>query len=157
MTDPKKRADLDDLGQRIAAARQGDERRKGGSRDNRDTQNGLGLGLRLASEMVAGLIVGVGLGLGLDHWLGTGPWLLILFFVLGSAAGLMNVIRVARAHDAARRAERDAARDAGMAPETAGQETATDRKAVTRGDDNAAPGDSGIRTARDARETDEEA
>ena len=107
MADRDKHETLDDLGRRIAGARQAREPRPGGDRGRgRETGSGLGLGLRLATEMVAALIVGVGLGLGLDRWLDTGPWLLIVFFVLGSAAGMMNVIRVAQAHDAARRRAR---------------------------------------------------
>ena len=38
--------------------------------------------------------VGVGIGLLLDRWLDTGPWFLLLFFVLGAAAGMLNVYRV---------------------------------------------------------------
>jgi ATP synthase protein I len=34
----------------------------------------------------------------LDRWLGSSPWLLIVFFVLGAAAGIMNVIRVAKGY-----------------------------------------------------------
>lgn len=45
-------------------------------------------------ELVSALIVGVGIGYMLDRWLGTKPWLLILFFILGSAAGLLNVFRL---------------------------------------------------------------
>ncbi len=44
--------------------------------------------------MVAALIVGVGIGLLLDNWLDTGPWMMVVFFVLGAAAGFMNVYRV---------------------------------------------------------------
>src|SRR3546814_10836929 len=55
---------------------------------------GLGFALRIGVEIVAALIVGVGIGLLLDWWLGTKPWFLLLFFVLGAAAGFMNVFRV---------------------------------------------------------------
>ena len=44
-------------------------------------------------ELVAALAVGVGVGLLLDRWLETGPWMLIVFFFLGSAAGFLNVYR----------------------------------------------------------------
>ena len=46
------------------------------------------------SRLVSALVVGVAIGYLLDRWLGTKPWLLILFFVLGSAAGLLNVFRL---------------------------------------------------------------
>src|SRR3546814_4751580 len=48
---------------------------------------------RSGVELVAALIVGVGIGWLLDSWLGTGPWLFILFFMLGAAAGMLNVWR----------------------------------------------------------------
>ena len=49
---------------------------------------------RIGLELVSALVVGVVIGILLDRWLGTKPWLLILFFVLGSAAGLLNVYRM---------------------------------------------------------------
>jgi ATP synthase protein I len=53
--------------------------------------------LRLSSELVAGVVVGAGLGLLLDRWLGISPWGLIVFLLLGFAAGVLNVARGARA------------------------------------------------------------
>jgi len=35
----------------------------------------------------------MGAGWLLDRWLGTKPWLMIVFFFLGAAAGIMNVYR----------------------------------------------------------------
>jgi ATP synthase protein I len=55
----------------------------------------MGRGMRIATELVAGVLVGSVLGWYLDQWLGTKPWLFILFFLLGTAAGMMNVIRQA--------------------------------------------------------------
>jgi len=61
--------------------------------------NPLGTGLsaawRIGVEMVAALIVGVGIGLLLDGWLGTAPWGLVVFLLLGTAAGVLNVYRAA--------------------------------------------------------------
>jgi len=54
-------------------------------------------GLRLGLEMVSGVVAGGAIGWFLDRWLKTEPWLLILFAVLGIAAGLMNVMRAAAA------------------------------------------------------------
>lgn len=68
----------------------------------------IGIGMRIALELVAGVVVGTAIGLGLDYWLGTKPWLMIVFFIVGSGAGFMNVIRVAKAEDK-RQAERKAA------------------------------------------------
>jgi len=53
-----------------------------------------GSGLRAGVEVVSALVVGIGLGYGLDRWLGTWPWLFLVFFVLGSAAGVLNVYRL---------------------------------------------------------------
>ena len=53
-----------------------------------------GIGFRAGVEVVSALVVGVGLGLLLDRWLGTWPWLFLVCFVLGSAAGVLNVYRL---------------------------------------------------------------
>lgn len=53
-----------------------------------------GVGLRAGVEVVSALIVGVVIGFALDRWLGTWPWLFLLFFVLGAAAGVVNVYRL---------------------------------------------------------------
>jgi ATP synthase protein I len=52
-------------------------------------------GLRLSSELVAAVLVGAGLGWLIDHWLGISPWGLIVFLLLGFAAGVVNVMRAA--------------------------------------------------------------
>jgi ATP synthase protein I len=56
----------------------------------------LGLGLRMATELAAALIVGLALGWVIDRVFGTHPWGLILFFFLGVAAGMVNVFRAAK-------------------------------------------------------------
>ncbi len=48
---------------------------------------------RLASEFIAGILVGIALGWGLDRLAGTSPWGLIGFLLLGFAAGVVNVVR----------------------------------------------------------------
>jgi ATP synthase protein I len=48
---------------------------------------------RLMTEMAAALFVGGVLGWGLDRWLGTRPWLLLVFLFLGVAAGILNAYR----------------------------------------------------------------
>jgi ATP synthase protein I len=42
------------------------------------------------------------MGLVLDRWLGTSPWFLLVFLILGFAAGMTNMLRSVRANDAAR-------------------------------------------------------
>jgi ATP synthase protein I len=56
--------------------------------------------LRAGIEMVGTLAVGVGIGWALDLWLGTGPWLLVVFFFVGAAAGMLNVYRAMSGMDA---------------------------------------------------------
>ena len=57
-------------------------------------QGNWGFGFRAGVEVVSALVVGVGVGFFLDRWLGTWPWLFLLFFVLGSVAGVLNVYRL---------------------------------------------------------------
>src|SRR5271165_1962806 len=54
----------------------------------------MSLGLRAGSEFVSAIIVGAGIGWVLDRALGTNPAFLIVFFMIGVAAGVWNVIRV---------------------------------------------------------------
>lgn len=58
-------------------------------------QKGMGLALRLGTEMVSATVIGVGIGYFLDKWLETHPWMTLLFFLFGSAAGFRNMYRVA--------------------------------------------------------------
>jgi ATP synthase protein I len=57
--------------------------------------SGYARGFRLSSELVAGVLVGAGIGWALDRLLGISPWGLIVFLLLGFAAGVVNVIRAA--------------------------------------------------------------
>lgn len=54
---------------------------------------GMAYGMRMAAELVAAVIVGGVIGWGLDQGLGTKPWFFLLFFLLGFAAGVVNVMR----------------------------------------------------------------
>ena len=55
----------------------------------------MAIGLRLSSELVAGVLVGAALGWGFDRLLSTSPWGLIVFLLLGFVAGVVNVMRAA--------------------------------------------------------------
>lgn len=54
---------------------------------------GMAQALRLASEFAAGIIVGGGIGWFVDWFLGWSPWGLIVFLMLGFAAGVLNILR----------------------------------------------------------------
>jgi ATP synthase protein I len=65
------------------------------SRAPRGNASGLARGFRLSTELVAGVLVGAFIGWALDRWLGISPWGMIVFLLLGFAAGVVNVIRAA--------------------------------------------------------------
>ena len=56
----------------------------------------MGNAFKLGTELVAAVGVGTIIGFILDTWFGTKPWLIIVFFFLGSAAGILNVIKTAK-------------------------------------------------------------
>ena len=55
----------------------------------------MGNAFKLGTEFVAAVAVGTIIGFILDSWFDTKPWLIIIFFFLGAAAGMLNVIRAA--------------------------------------------------------------
>jgi ATP synthase protein I len=67
----------------------------GGSGDGAARASAMARGFRLSSELVAGVVVGALIGWGFDRLLSTSPFGLIVFFLLGFAAGVLNVIRSA--------------------------------------------------------------
>ena len=56
----------------------------------------LGKALKISTELVASVAVGTTLGFILDNWFDTRPWLTISFFIIGVAAGILNVIKSAK-------------------------------------------------------------
>jgi len=67
----------------------------GPDREQAATASGYAKGFRLSSELVAGVVVGAGIGWLIDRWLAVSPWGLIVFLLLGFAAGMLNVMRSA--------------------------------------------------------------
>ena len=59
-------------------------------------RKGASFGFKISTELLAALIVGVGIGLIVDNYLGSKPFGLIIFFILGSFAGFLNIYRVMR-------------------------------------------------------------
>ena len=55
----------------------------------------MGSAFKLGTELVSAVVVGTIIGFILDSWFDTKPWLIIIFFFLGAAAGMLNVIRTA--------------------------------------------------------------
>ena len=63
--------------------------------DNEKKGSFMGSAFKLGTELVAAVAVGTIIGFILDNWFDTKPWLIIIFFFLGTAAGILNVIRTA--------------------------------------------------------------
>ena len=64
--------------------------------NNNENNSFLGSAFKLGTELVSAVAVGTIIGFILDNWFDTKPWLMIFFFFLGSAAGILNVIKVAK-------------------------------------------------------------
>ena len=56
----------------------------------------LGKALKISTELVAAVVVGSTIGFLLDNWFDTKPLLIICFFFMGVAAGILNVIKSAK-------------------------------------------------------------
>ncbi|MBF0164523.1 MAG: AtpZ/AtpI family protein [Magnetococcales bacterium] len=61
----------------------------------RGAPQGLGMGMRMSTELVSSVFVGGGIGYLLDYWFHTKPWLTVIFFMFGMAAGFRNMYRIA--------------------------------------------------------------
>lgn len=85
---------LEDLDKRLRAARGPEE--GSGPQDPALRGTAMGLAFRLSTELVAGLVVGGFIGWALDRWLDTTPVFLLVFFFLGMAAGIRNVVRTSQ-------------------------------------------------------------
>ena len=93
-------ARLGSLNQRLSEIR--DSRKV--ETDQSGTENGnsaarasaMARGFQLSSELIAGVVVGAAIGWGFDKLLSTSPFGLIVFFLLGFVAGVVNVVRSAR-------------------------------------------------------------
>jgi ATP synthase protein I len=94
------RARLDRLSNALDAQGEADKvsdaaktRRDGGSPASMG--NAMGLAFRVLSEFVAAVIVGAVIGWGIDRASGTTPAFLVVFLLMGAAAGIWNVYRIA--------------------------------------------------------------
>lgn len=88
----------DAFAQRLAAARkkQGMDPTPPAPASGDKQPSAMGVGMRVGVELVASLVVGVGIGWYLDRWLHTMPLFLVVFVLLGGAAGIANVWRMMR-------------------------------------------------------------
>ena len=56
----------------------------------------LGKAFKISTELVASVVVGSTIGFLLDNWFDTKPLLTICFFIMGVAAGILNVFKSAK-------------------------------------------------------------
>jgi ATP synthase protein I len=84
---------ISDLGDRLGKVRSHRDAEMSADADAEMRGRGMAYGMRMAAELVAAVIVGGVIGWGLDWVLGSRPWLFLLFFLLGFAAGVLNVMR----------------------------------------------------------------
>lgn len=63
------------------------------TRGERSSLRGYAVAFRLSTELIAGVLVGALIGWLLDTFAGTSPWGMIVFVLLGFAAGVLNVLR----------------------------------------------------------------
>ena len=61
-----------------------------------DEKSSFGKAFQLSTELVSAVLVATIIGFILDNWFDTKPWLIIIFFFIGVAAGIINVIRSAK-------------------------------------------------------------
>jgi ATP synthase protein I len=93
MEDREKLKSLGERLERAQAARQSSRPQSDNTEDRSLLQLALGVGMRFGIEMVVALGLGFGIGWVIDRYLGTKPWGMIVFLVLGAAAGIVNVWR----------------------------------------------------------------
>ena len=84
-------ARLQELGKRLDRRHPSDSSQRPAGTDS----SAMARGLRLSSELIGGVLAGAAIGWLLDRWLGLSPWGMIVFLLLGFAAGILNVIRAA--------------------------------------------------------------
>ena len=87
-------SDLEDFKTRLKIAKS----KLQNKRFEKSDKEGLFLGnaFKLGTELVAAVAVGTIIGFILDNWFDTKPILIIVFFILGSVAGILNVFRAAK-------------------------------------------------------------
>ncbi len=69
---------------------------KRSKKNEENNSSKLGIAFKMSTEMVAAVLVGTIIGFILDNWFGTKPWLILIFFFAGVAAGILNVVRSAK-------------------------------------------------------------
>ena len=88
-------SDLEDIKTRLKIAKS-KLQNQNSEKNNKKKGVFIGNAFKLGSELVAAVAVGTIIGFILDNWFGTKPILIIVFFLFGAAAGIINVFRAAK-------------------------------------------------------------
>ena len=83
--------DLKEISTRLKIAKKKIKKENGDS-----NVTSLGKALKISTELVAAVFVGSTIGFLLDNWFDTKPLLIICFFFIGVAAGILNVFKSAK-------------------------------------------------------------
>ena len=86
--------DLKEISTRLEIAKKKIKKQYAGSKGSNAAS--LGKALKISTELVASVVVGTTIGFILDNWFDTKPLLIICFFFIGVAAGVVNVFRSAK-------------------------------------------------------------
>ena len=84
----------DDLKTRLKIAKSKYKNKNQSEKDNQ--KSSFGKAFQLSTELVSAVLVATIIGFILDNWFDTKPWLIIIFFFIGVATGIINVIRSAK-------------------------------------------------------------
>ena len=86
--------DLKEISTRLKIAKKNIKKVNGKNRGSNAAY--LGKALKISTELIASVVVGTTIGFLLDSWFDTKPLLIICFFIMGVAAGILNVFKSAK-------------------------------------------------------------
>jgi len=93
-SDSELRARLDSLKSALGRADVGEKPGAGPVGNDKALAGAMSSGFRAATDLAGGIIAGALIGYLGDRWLGTSPFLLIAFLVIGAIAGFRSVYRL---------------------------------------------------------------
>lgn len=89
----KKPKDIKMIDERIEKFKKSEKKRIAKENSTDDVYARTATGWQISIELLAAVLIGAGIGYFLDNLLKTRPWLLVVFTLLGGAAGFLNLYR----------------------------------------------------------------
>tara|TARA_Y100000590_G_scaffold295214_1_gene332814 strand:+ start:575 stop:859 length:285 start_codon:yes stop_codon:yes gene_type:complete len=86
--------DLKEISTRLEIAKKNIKKKQNTNKSSNAAS--LGKAFKISTELVAAVFIGSTIGFILDNWFDTKPLLTICFFIMGVAAGILNVFRSAK-------------------------------------------------------------